>query len=352
MSQFELIEAQKKFNGHNLPIDRSVNNISKECEDLLKRVLTSDTNQRISWKEFFDHPLFREDKPQNVMNSVLIGLNGHNQNKVMVSNMWQQAKMDHKDTDDNNTLLPTDKLDNMQADMQQFDEQENVDTVMTDNLRAENERLNKYENNRHRYEHEMNKIRFIFSAAQKMMELQQAIGFGHPLASSMALIFLCHGKKGRTFMHFNCQSLRDKMNIFKLECFDEWLQSDNGQELVNTVEGNDKSYQQYWDYLANAINQFQWSPEDQNKVIPQLLGNMDLNFLHNVVNYKIREVMKLRGDYNLMQNQYYRSLLYKALIYADCTQKCEDPNMFPFHQGVFFNWTKFKNDIENAPVHV
>jgi serine/threonine-protein kinase ULK/ATG1 len=44
--------------GPNLVIPREVNYISEESEDLLRRMLTEDPQQRISWKEFFTHPLF------------------------------------------------------------------------------------------------------------------------------------------------------------------------------------------------------------------------------------------------------------------------------------------------------
>jgi serine/threonine protein kinase len=44
--------------GPNLVIPREVNYISQESEDLLRRMLTEDPTQRISWQEFFTHPLF------------------------------------------------------------------------------------------------------------------------------------------------------------------------------------------------------------------------------------------------------------------------------------------------------
>lgn len=147
-------------------------------------------------------------------------------------------------------------------------------------------------------------------------------------------------------MQFNAQSLRDRNNMFKLNDFDNFLNSPPGMELQQTVQANEQNYIGYFDYMKADINQFQFSHEDQAKVLPQLMSNMDLNFLHNVVNYKMGEIMKMRGDYNLMQNQYLRTLLFKALIYADATQKCEQ--MFPYQPGVFFDWTNFYNGIERA----
>merc|ERR550514_53642 len=53
MSQPLLLADIKKKHGPNLEIDRSTNNISKACEDLLRRILTYDTSKRLSWSEFF-----------------------------------------------------------------------------------------------------------------------------------------------------------------------------------------------------------------------------------------------------------------------------------------------------------
>jgi serine/threonine protein kinase len=45
--------------GPNLLIPREINEITVESEDLLRRILTENPEDRITWTEFFDHPVFK-----------------------------------------------------------------------------------------------------------------------------------------------------------------------------------------------------------------------------------------------------------------------------------------------------
>lgn len=65
----------EKGAGDNLDIPMAVSKISKETEDLLKRLLTVDPRKRISWKEFFNHPVFT--KFQNPIEDQEFMLNQH-----------------------------------------------------------------------------------------------------------------------------------------------------------------------------------------------------------------------------------------------------------------------------------
>ena len=163
MSQGELINDIHKRQGHNLVIDRSINNISPECEDLVKSILTEDVDQRITWKDFFNHKLFAKHENPKAVGNALYGLLNNNSNKMKVTQMWHQAQND--DTSEG-TLMPAHNMNN-QADL---------NTVMDDGMATGTE-MKRYENhnqqvavhkaNSHRYEHESNKIRFIYEAVQK-----------------------------------------------------------------------------------------------------------------------------------------------------------------------------------------
>lgn len=69
--------------GANLVIPREINYISEESEDLLRRMLTEDPAQRISWQEFFTHPLFdRKDFniiPLQEINEEIVNSMGHSE---------------------------------------------------------------------------------------------------------------------------------------------------------------------------------------------------------------------------------------------------------------------------------
>lgn len=55
----------EKGAGEDLHIPRAVSNVSKETEDLLKKLLTIDPTKRITWKNLFLHPVF--EKFQNTI---------------------------------------------------------------------------------------------------------------------------------------------------------------------------------------------------------------------------------------------------------------------------------------------
>jgi len=226
--------------------------------------------------------LFKDDaiskSQKNSIGTALLGL--HGPNKVMVSNMWNAAKenqMDpNQDNNDNNTLMPAHQLPGMQANIATLNDQEILNTNFQQ-YHNENELTDLYESNKNRYEHELNKIRFVFHAARKLTELSNSIK-GHPLEMSLVLTYLCIAKKGLTFLGFNRQSLIDRKNLFGVPDFENWMQSRQAQELRDQVENQNASYQRYWEYLIPVMNKYNWNQEDATKVLPQLHTNMDLNF--------------------------------------------------------------------------
>ena len=170
MSQGELIGDIHKRQGSNLVIDRSINNISKECEDLLKSILTEDPDQRLSWKKFFDHPVFNKNQDNhNPMTSVI-----QNPNKMKVTQMWNQAKTDHQDTNDMGTLMPAHNMNN-QADLNNVADDGMATGTEMKRYEDRNQQAATWSSNSHRYEHECNKIKFIIDAAQKLREFTMRI---------------------------------------------------------------------------------------------------------------------------------------------------------------------------------
>ena len=174
MSQPALLADIKKKQGANLEIDRSTNNISKACEDFLRRILTYDAKERLSWAEFFQHPLFNEHNQQklNLMNSVLQNLQS---NRMMVTGMWNEAKIDHKNTNDGQELKPSYQCE-FKAELQDIDETVMEDTTVFNDMYNQVQLNDIYTHNSQRYEHELNKVRFIFQAVKKLKDLAITIG--------------------------------------------------------------------------------------------------------------------------------------------------------------------------------
>ena len=59
-----IVDLIKNINNKKLKFPRHINNISKTCEDVLRKMLTVDPKRRITWLELFKHPInhYMEDK--------------------------------------------------------------------------------------------------------------------------------------------------------------------------------------------------------------------------------------------------------------------------------------------------
>ena len=85
----------KKNNGVHLRMDKSIKKtLSKDCKDLLRKMLTYDLTQRLSWKQFFHHPLFNvNNEPQLIKkNSILDCELG--KSSMIISSMWKKVMED------------------------------------------------------------------------------------------------------------------------------------------------------------------------------------------------------------------------------------------------------------------
>lgn len=69
-----LVELMKNIKSKTLDIPRKINNISPVCEDILRRMLVVDPEDRISWDELFKHKInfYREEKIKKELEESLI----------------------------------------------------------------------------------------------------------------------------------------------------------------------------------------------------------------------------------------------------------------------------------------
>ena len=162
----------------------------------------------------------------------------------------------------------------------------------------------------------------------------------------MVLAYLCCAKKGLVFLNFNQISLREGKNLFNLDEFDGWRQSDQFKSTLQMAESHHSQYDKLWDYLLNQRYNYQWNQEDANKVINQLDQNMDQNFLHTVIGFKLQELMQLQNDMSL---QDHRPQLLRGILYLNGAQKSEE--LLIYNPGKPINWKEFYNIIDNSDVY-
>ena len=68
-----IVDLIKNIHNKKLKFPRHINNISKTCEDVLRRMLTVDPRKRISWPELFKHKInsYMEEKVRNDLGMTL-----------------------------------------------------------------------------------------------------------------------------------------------------------------------------------------------------------------------------------------------------------------------------------------
>lgn len=64
--QSEILIKQQKKSGDNLVMIRKINDVSKETEDLLKKMLVFEQDKRMTWNELINHPLITEKEQGSV----------------------------------------------------------------------------------------------------------------------------------------------------------------------------------------------------------------------------------------------------------------------------------------------
>ena len=131
--------------------------------------------------------------------------------------------------------------------------------------------------------------------------------------------------------------------MFNLEAFDGWKNSEEYSKTMALLYSHKASYEKFWGYLLNDRNNYQWSYEDQSKVIAQLDQNMDLNFIHTVVGIKLKEVLNLQNDFSLQQM---RPQVLRAILYLNAAQRSEE--LMGYNQQKPINWQSFYNIIDNS----
>jgi serine/threonine protein kinase len=72
----DLSQKVKTESGKNLKFGSKNPNISNLSKDILKRLLEPNPSQRISWAEFFTHPIFNDTKHS------LFGISNHNEQNL------------------------------------------------------------------------------------------------------------------------------------------------------------------------------------------------------------------------------------------------------------------------------
>jgi serine/threonine protein kinase len=338
-STYELQQKIQKESGPNLRIPRHVNPISKQCEELLRSILTADPDRRIKWASFFNHPLFAENAGPSKRQ-----LGGHGgtmaASMIQVNNRFNQDK--NEDHSDDVTLHEAHQYGDACGSLECVNEDSRMDDDHWQQKQKEVRLLDTYKENNERYWHERNKILFMFTTVRKLRDLNKKIHPQNPARKSIVFFNIVLAQKALIFLQFNVNSLIQPVNLFKLQDFESWLQSSYSKEVSTQFNKDFDSLKAYFEYMRGDERELDFSQYDRN-MLQTLSAQTPLKLLDEIMDYKVREMINMKNDYNITGNPALEAEWLVALYHADNALKGE--KVFLYTHGNPMDWNKFYSTL-------
>ena len=316
----DIHETIKLTSGKNLEIPHHINPVSSVCVDFLHKILEHDIDKRMSWKEFFDHPIHKVD--ENLVKSGFYNpLGSTSLESKEIHDRFETCKEALPVFDSDLKIIKEDSLedsifvkDNSYADKIG----KNIFAKLATKIYKDKKDV---ENISGAYLHEKNKAKYVKEVALSV-NLTSKCFYSSYNSHMIAIILL---KKAKvyldTYKHVLCVT---KVNVFKYEKFDQWLTSEDYLRVVREFKNESDVLNQEWYVLQAEVKKIQergrkieasnkvWSPIDKqiilnidstnpiefeefNKNINEKLQNMKDEYkgLLHTVDYKIRKGMML-----------------------------------------------------------
>lgn len=324
-----------KNSGDNLKFPLECNDISPECQNLIRSMLQADPDKRISWKEFFNHKLFDEEnlnqKKQRIGDffaKFFIAKTGYD----TVFAEFSKAKEDASLNFEVSLELMKPKDLHRQAEPQQIKE------VHFDKLSGGMASIFKNIFNDHafclavdRYQHEKSKIQFIWETVSQMDIAMRTEVLGKnkdckPQNFSFPAINLncIMAKKAITMWYLNYNAQKNKRNIFRIENFDNFMKSKTFKEKMYDPDTIHAEYESYWKTQEDEI-EMQSLYDDQKFEIEKLFNNLVLPVVDQMAEsqYKILLGFFSTDEYK-SQTPEWQHHFAKQMLFMHYSINCED----------------------------
>ena len=350
---YQMLFGNYPFNGYTMreiikDIKKKVNNldfprhVSEESKNLINRLLECDPEKRISWPEFFNHPLFTKF----VIKSTIVG-NKKNHMSVIGSNIkCDKEFLNNKKNikDKNIQFMDQDKI--LELFEKKKIEKKNVEeTKCNDSL--EKELI--FRNISYRYNHEKNKILFIILSAKKILKSlkKNLCKFAEKDLYNVSLLLI---KKAIVLNNCNMKKLKEKKNIyyFNKTFFEELTKQKKHLEILKIFE---QDYNKFENLLKLVIKKLEEKKIQNivNKYIEVKNPNlMDLDKSLNKFYSHLKNFKNFEMDDNERKILYFNFASIRFCIYSEMVFPYL-PN--PRNKNRKFNWAEFYDNHENADIN-
>jgi serine/threonine-protein kinase ULK/ATG1 len=241
----DLKEKVKSMSGSNLKFPKDIV-VSNECKDLLIRLLQYDANNRIEWKEFFNHALFelhskaKKGKIQDITQSMFERQNEENVKKEFANNMHQAVE---------NTLFEDPEKAKEAAIAVKTAEEQDLKGDQEKRIEEEFTIETNFKLIRSRYVHEKKTVIFVMYTVRKLRNLAKMKSVFNEMADALMYAACVLLRKGLLFNQNAITSLRAGDNVFKLRDFPRFVKTEENGKILRNFEEDEKIYQTFFQQM-------------------------------------------------------------------------------------------------------
>jgi serine/threonine protein kinase len=340
----DLKEKVRTQSGKNLNFPKDVP-ISPECKDLLINLLQYNASQRIEWKDFFNHPLFELHSKNNKNRLGDISqsmIDRQNEDKVKL-----EFTNNKKNVVDNITL---DDPEQMRP--EHINRREAEEGAVNDDMGAKIAEQQNLEENfriiRARYCHEKKKVIFIMYAVRKIRNMAKLKNIFNEMTETFMYAACILLRKGLLMNQHAIQSLRQGNNIFKLNDFHKFLQTDENSKIQKNFEEDEKIYQTFSQQMNVKMREEVHSLEYKQNI--KTYNNMSFNDLPTLDQAMLKLMKYFKDKFNFLKLDANLEAEYcMAIVHFNYSIFSEDTFAF-IQDNKIFEWKTFENEVqpENA----
>lgn len=319
----ELKNKVRSFNGAKLNIP-SKPAISKTAKDLLMKLLEGDVNRRITWNQFFNHPIFVD-----INNSSYVP-------NFRSSVMKRASKFSGRNVNDD-TSNPIEKAKKVNN---QF-EKDKIKASTTGNFLPRQDGRHELEMNSSKagvekpsfkiidnyMKNERQKHLFLFEGARKAKNLSISPEFQEQ-APLFLTACLCLAKKTLMILKNNLNIIQSKINLYSLKDFEEFCDSKSGKLLLETYQKDLKNFKVFYQKVDTDISKgAALGQEFDTKIIGSIRSDSSRI---NTIDYCLEQVL-------ISCYHFYRSASWPREELMASSRSNQRNNLFDTSQNSIFN---------------
>jgi serine/threonine protein kinase len=331
----------KTRSGRNLPFPSDKGSITPECRELLVKLLEQDPNQRIEWDDFFKHKLFALHDPKNKMADANVRQSiMFRNNEEIVKQMFDQNK----------------KEELHEVELAAEPEKINLEgmgtvpgTVSETSTQTALNRLKARVISR--YTHEKKTIVFFMYTCRRLRNLAKERGVFRGAANNLMYAAILLLKKGIIMNEAAVMSLKQGVNIYSIEGFDQFASLEDRGRLREELEVKDTLlYNKLFTHLKDKVREEVESTDPRRDKILALIS--DPNCTIQAVDVELRRECSVliphfsKPPAGLNEQSRFELLLSLAHAYVSAYQ---NEYLGYLKEGVPFDWNEFEKSWNGKP---